>query len=406
MRTNTKPFIVILLLFFFLLSQQYNASAFIERHYKLQEVIDACTNIVAGKVKSVDNKRLWVILQVEEDVLGKSGLEEIKINLAVGQRRSGTSPTTMVRYFKKGAPFVIFYDSHYGQLNSVGYVDGAWFQCKTHIGERPDWKKRWWTFTHIEIYMRRTFNGKATDLQKLVKNTLKKHNTGVLAQTPAPTFDKAGKNDIKVLVFTGFRCKTEFRTLCRFRKIGEYQFSFQETQNRQMPELSKVDILWIGQGVLRESMYFKDKMSEQKLKNFVKKGGVLIISGQDDYSRHTNVIPENFYGIERSKKPSIKPVKDASDIFKKPNKITGELYTNSYWTMWNRKYVVMPAFRFSGPRFREGGIAPIGVFTYGKGMYLITCLQNETFFQVSTNYRFMENCIYFAARKLKSKDKS
>ena len=204
------------------------------RHYKLQEVIDACTNIVAGKVKSVDNKRLWVILQVEEDVLGKSGLEEIKINLAVGQRRSGTSPTTMVRYFKKGAPFVIFYDSHYGQLNSVGYVDGAWFQCKTHIGERPDWKKRWWTFTHIEIYMRRTFNGKATDLQKLVKNTLKKHNTGVLAQTPAPTFDKAGKNDIKVLVFTGFRCKTEFRTLCRFRKIGEYQFSFQETQNRQM----------------------------------------------------------------------------------------------------------------------------------------------------------------------------
>ena len=400
----TKLFLAMLLLSCFLLSRQHDASAFIEKHYKLQEVIDACTNIVFGKVKSVDSGRLWVILQVEEDVLGKSGFEEIRINLAVGQRRSGSTPNMMIRYFKKDAPFVIFYDLHFGQLNSIGYVDGgsrsgAWFQCKTNVGETPNWRKRWWTFTHMEIHMRRTFGGKVTDLQKLVKSILKRYNTGILARKPAPTFDKAGKNDIKVLVLTGFRHKTEFRTLCRFCKIGEYQFSFQETQNRQLPELSQADILWIGQGALREGMYFRDGTSEARIKNFVQKGGIVIVSGQDDYSRDTRVIPENFYGIERSRKPSVKPVKDASDIFKKPNKITGELYTNSYWTMWNRKYLVMPTFRF-------GQIAPVGVFTYGKGMYLITCLQNETFFQVSTNYKFMENCVHFTAHKLKSKNKS
>ena len=399
MKTKIKPFFATLLLFYFLLNQQHNASAFIEKHYKLQEVIDACTNIVFGKVKSVDSRKLWVILQVEEDVLGKSGFKEIKINLSVGQRRPGSTPTLLVRYFKVGAPFIIFYDLHYGQLNSIGYVDGAWFQCKTHVGESPNWRKRWWSFTHIEIYMRRTYGGKAASLQKLVKSILKKYNTGILGKTPAPTFDKASKNDIKVLVFTGFRHKTEFRTLCRFCKIGEYQFSFQETQNRQLPLLAQADILWIGQGALRESMYFRDRMSEQKVKDFVKKGGIVIASGQDGYSRYTKVIPDNFYGIERIRTPSVKPVKDAGDIFKKPNKIAGELYMNSYWTMWNRKYIAKPTFRF-------GKIAPVGVFTYGKGMYLITCLQNETFFQVSTNYKFMENCVYFAAHKLKSKKKS
>jgi len=44
------------------------AAAFIEREYTIREVLDACTNIVFGKVKNVDRGRLRGVVTVEEDV--------------------------------------------------------------------------------------------------------------------------------------------------------------------------------------------------------------------------------------------------------------------------------------------------------------------------------------------------
>ena len=97
---------------------------FIERDYTLPEIIDSSTNIVFGTVESVDKKKLRTVVKVDQDVTGKSGLKKIRINLAVGQRRGGSSPEEMVKYFHKRDPVVIFYDKHSGQLNSVGDVGG------------------------------------------------------------------------------------------------------------------------------------------------------------------------------------------------------------------------------------------------------------------------------------------
>ena len=51
------------------------APAFIEREYTIREILDACTNIVFGEVKSVDQKRLRGVVTVKKDVKGKSGLK-------------------------------------------------------------------------------------------------------------------------------------------------------------------------------------------------------------------------------------------------------------------------------------------------------------------------------------------
>jgi hypothetical protein len=75
------------LLFLCLSGASLKSYGFIERRYTLEEVIDACTNIVFGTVESVDTKRLQVVIKVDEDVVGESTLEKIRINLAVGQNR-------------------------------------------------------------------------------------------------------------------------------------------------------------------------------------------------------------------------------------------------------------------------------------------------------------------------------
>jgi len=220
-----------------LFSLTYKSFGYIERKYTLQEVIESCTNIVFGTVESVDSQRLRATIKVDEDVLGKSELEKIKINLSVGQQRPESSPQKMIKYFREGKPVVIFYDLHSGQLNSLGHVGGKWFQCKTFVGkewEDKNWRDKWWNFTHIEIHMHNAYKGWTVNLQKQVRELLK-NTDAILAREPAPEFHKASKNHIKVLVFSNEKYHTEFRILRRITKIGKYQFACQLTYDPNLP---------------------------------------------------------------------------------------------------------------------------------------------------------------------------
>ena len=63
------------------------SQGFIEREYTIHEILDACTNIVFGRINSVDAKRLRCVVAVEKDLKGKSNHDEIKMNFATGQYR-------------------------------------------------------------------------------------------------------------------------------------------------------------------------------------------------------------------------------------------------------------------------------------------------------------------------------
>ncbi|MBC8227941.1 hypothetical protein H8E77_00125, partial [bacterium] len=103
MKSQIKLLVKTLLLLC-LFSSTYKSFGYIERRYTLEEVIESCTNIVFGTVESVDPQKLRAIIKVEEDVMGKSGLEKIRINLAVGQRRPESSPEQMIKHFREGKP--------------------------------------------------------------------------------------------------------------------------------------------------------------------------------------------------------------------------------------------------------------------------------------------------------------
>ena len=123
-RVLTTLLLSLFLISFFMPSSSFG---FIEREFTIREILDACTNIVFGEVKTVNTKRLQAIIKVNEDVKGKSYLKEIKMNFATGQYLRNSTPQKMVRLLKPGMPIIVFYRQQYG-IDSMCFIDNTWFQ--------------------------------------------------------------------------------------------------------------------------------------------------------------------------------------------------------------------------------------------------------------------------------------
>lgn len=387
------------LLFLCMLVVSSRSFGYIERKYTLEEVIDSCTNIVFGTVESVDPKKFRAVIKVDEDIMGESTLERIKINLAVGQRRPETSPEKMVQYFRIGKPAVIFYDMHTGQLNSLGHVGSKWFQCKTYVGkewEGTNWRDKWWSFTHIEIHMHSAYRGWTVNLQKKVREIVQQKDV-ILARKPAPGFKKATDKHLKVLVLSERKYHTEYRTVRRIGKVGEYLFACQQTYDPNLPQLEKANILWVGYRAMGEDKYVFNRGTENRIKKFVENGGVVIVSGQDndEGGRHLGWFAGKLKGSEGEIQTGIRPGKNTENIFKVPNNVsTKDIYTEDAWKDAGRGFSVIASTS-------DGRNVAVGKYNYGKGMYIITSLHHQTFFQVARSQRLMENLIYYAAKNIR-----
>ena len=396
MRTRLLLLSCILLLALQCLLTVSQTQAFIARHYTLQEVLAECSNIVFGTVTSVNQKRMTAKVKVEENLKGESKFEEIKINLSTGQ---GNFPQKMIKKFKNGKPIIVFYKREGRRIPSLGHVDGTWFQ--TFAQDRSDKSRVWWNFTHIEIYMHRTYKGSTPDFQKLVRDTLagrvKPENTKTsrvesLAEAPAEA--------MRMLVLSGNRYNVEFRTLSAFNPIAEHQIVYQKTKDRNLPTLDHTDILWLGQGEICEDRYRLTKERENRIKAFVKDGGVVIVSGQDsddDRPCATGWIPEPMKGVERLGRTDFEPTRAAGTLFSEPNDIEfGDVFLDDTWTNWSDKYTILATTN-------DGKEIAFATLEYGEGMYLITGLQNETSANVFINYQILENLIHFAVKWLDDK---
>ena len=125
-------------------------------------------------MKSVDKRRLRGVVTVKKDVKGKSELKEIKMTFATGHYKPGTSPEKMVNLLKPKMPIIVFYREHYG-IDSMCFIDNTWFQMRAY---RSGYGGSWWTFTHIDPMMTRTFDGKTKAFQKIVLDMLAGKNVG------------------------------------------------------------------------------------------------------------------------------------------------------------------------------------------------------------------------------------
>ncbi|MDE0314433.1 MAG: hypothetical protein OXM61_06000 [Candidatus Poribacteria bacterium] len=384
------------------------ALGFIEREYTIREVLDACTNIVFGEVKSVDTRRLQAIITVKEDVKGKSNLKEIKMNFQTGQYKRNTSPRKMVRLLEQGMPIIVFYRDHYG-IDSMCFIDDTWFQMRLYQGRSRNLGRSgssWWSFTHIDPMMNRTFKGKTKTFQNVVRDIL----DGKMWVT-------ATKDALKILVLTGNSTSPtwgqthvhtntmtyEYQALRNIKKVGKRPTALESTKIRTLPNLQEANILWLGyEEISSFGRYLLPKKTETAIKNFVKNGGIVIVSGQDSTMQKpcgVGWLQGNLTGVESPPDRFFEVTNKEVTLFTTPNKIqSGKIYTDDAWVGWDKNDEIFA----TTPERNE---LVIGARQYGKGLYIITSLRNDNQYTVSMNKGLMENIIHYAANRIERKNR-
>lgn len=376
-----------------------SASAFIEREYTTREVLDACTNIVFGKVKSVDRARLRGVVTVEEDVKGKSGLKEIKMNFATGHYKRNTSPEKLAKLLKPGMPIIVFYREHYG-IDSMCFVDNTWFQMRAYRG---GYNSAWWTFTHIDPMMSRTFDGKTKAFQKIVRDLL-----------AGKMWVAAPKNAAKVLVLTGNSTYPTWSQTPVYTNAATYEYQalrsvkegrkrpivYELTKEQTLPHLEKADILWIGYEEISSSgRYLLSDETEAKIKAFVKNGGIVVVAGQDSRAEKpcgTGWLQGGkLKGVESPPSQNFTITETGKSVFSTPNKIlSGKIFVDDAWVNWDRRDEV-----FATTEDKKELV--VGARRHGKGLYIITSLRNDSQYTTEINKALIENIMYYAVSQLK-----
>jgi hypothetical protein len=319
-------------------------------------------------------------------------LNEIKINFSTGHYRAETSPPKMVAFLKVGMPVIIFYRQSYG-IESLGYIDNTWFQTRTY----GEYSTGWWGFTHIDIYMPRTFNGPTTEFQKMIRAILAGEKW---VGTP--------KNAVKVLTLTGNSTEPmwsqvpvysntvgyEYHTIRSFRKFGQRPLAYEATKDQELPGLDQAKILWLGQGEIANHAYLLNKKAEERIKRFVRNGGIVIVSSQDsdsDRPCETGWLVGNLKGVERPPTQDFKITKLGQKLFSEPNPVQpGQIYIDDAWTDWDKNYEILATAN-------NGKDLVVGTQKYGKGLYIITSMRNDSQGTVAANKALIENILYYAA---------
>ena len=374
------------------------APAFIEREYTIREVLDACTNIVFGEVKSVDQKRLRGVVTVKKDVKGKSELKEIKMNFATGHYKRGTSPEKMVRLLKEGMPIIVFYREHYG-IDSMCFIDNTWFQMRAYRG---GYSGSWWTFTHIDPMMSRTYDGKTKAFQTIVLDML-----------AGKMWVAAPKDAVKVLVLTGNSTHPtwsqtpvytntatyEYMALRAVKEVGKRAIAHESTREHELRQLEKADILWIGyEEISSYGHYLLSSEVEKKIKAFVKKGGIVVVTGQDSSVEKpcgVGWLQGKLKGVESPPAQHFAVTEKGNSLFSTPNKIeSGKILVDDAWVDWNRRDEIFATTE-------DNKELVVGARRYGKGLYIITSLRNDSQYTTSLNKALMENIMHYAVSQLK-----
>jgi len=164
--------LLIILVSLLIITISSNANAFILREYTLEEVVHACSNVMFGKVASIDPEKMCFVVEEIENIKGKEQFKQIKISVVIGQ---GNSPKQLMDKLRADIPIVIFYVMQ-GQkrIEALGYVSDVWIRLFA-IHDNP--KAFEWYFTHIEKYMNRTFDGNSLKLQSLIREILAEKRT-------------------------------------------------------------------------------------------------------------------------------------------------------------------------------------------------------------------------------------
>lgn len=375
-----KPFYLLSLLTVgLLLLNQQISEGYIAKRYSVPQIVSESSNILFGTVSEINTKRRTAKVKVERYLKGNPEFNEIRIRLDVYKGEKDHREEAM-RLMKQDAPIIVFYLREGRRIDSLAHVSGKWFQTQT-TKRGDEWG--WWLFTHTEKYLNRdkvSRRDSTVDFQKELDAML-------------------GEDAIQLHFLRTDSYKEEYPAISSINSIGDRWVAYDGTTNRDLPRLNKADILWIGFRTLsRDGRYRLNNKQENRIKEFVKNGGVVIVSGQDsdeDRPCRTGWLPEPLNGVESSRRNDFQPTSDAGELFKAPHRIrSGELALDDSWSGWNQKYQVLATTN-------KGKEIVVAKLRYGKGMYLITNLRNSQRKEVDKNRQMLENLVHFAVEFLK-----
>jgi len=161
------------------------AQAYIMRLYSLANVIKESTHIAIGRMVKVDARGKTAVMRIEKMIKDKLEYRQVNMNL-------GTGPSHQTAYLtdrlKTGAPAILFYKRQGKSIVSLVHSGDTWFQLFANDDPRNR-DKIWWRFTHIELHMGRTFNGKTPQLIKLTTDVLAGRAKPPAPDPKAPSLD-------------------------------------------------------------------------------------------------------------------------------------------------------------------------------------------------------------------------
>ena len=361
-----------------LLLNQQVSEGYIAKRYTIPQIVKESSNVVYGTITVVNTKRKTADIKVEENLKGPSEFQVIKMRFDV-YKGDEDHRKEIIGFLKVGEPVIICYLKDGGRIDSIAHTRGKWFQTQVTRQDR-DWGR--WMFTHFEKYLNKDKVSRRDSTPDLLKEL-----RGML-----------GEDAIQLFYLKTDRYKEESPIISDINSIRERWIAHQGTTNRDLPGLSKANILWLGFRTLsRDGKYRLNNKQENRIKEFVKNGGVVIVSGQDsDEGRpcKTGWLPEPLNGVESTQRKDFQPTSDAGELFKAPHRIrSGQLALDDSWSGWNQKYQVLATTN-------GGKEIVVAKLQYGKGMYLITNLRNSQKAEASKNRRMLENLVHFAVEFL------
>ena len=354
------------------------SEGYIAKRYTIPQIVKESSNVVYGTITVVNTKRKTADIKVEENLKDTSEFQVIKMRFDV-YKGDEDHRKEIIGFLKVGEPVIICYLRDGGRIDSIAHTRGKWFQTQVTRQDRG-WGR--WMFTHFEKYLNKDKVSRRDSTPDLLKEL-----RGML-----------GEDAIQLFYLKTDRYKEESPIISDINSIRERWIAHHGTTNRDLPGLSEADILWLGFRTLsRDGKYRLNNKQENRIKEFVKNGGVVIVSGQDSDEENpcrTGWLPEPLNGIESSQRNDFQPTSAAGELFKAPHRIrSGQLALDDSWGGWNQKYQVLATTN-------GGKEIVVAKLKYGKGMYLITNLRNSQKTEASKNRRMLENLVHFAVKFL------
>lgn len=378
MRKRKNLYFICLLSPFMILASTLPVDSYIRKVYTVEEIVDACTNVLFGTITEVNPNQLTAKLVVDENLKGVSEFRQIQIRLDLGQ---GKHPQKLIKVLETGQPVIVFYLLEGNSIKSLAHANGTWFQLMAQ--DKRDKSKVWWGFTHIEIFLNGSKISKRAstlEFQKELRTLL-------------------SGNKIKLLFLKTTASESEYKYVSTLKLLEKHYITYQEVRMDDKMHSIDANILWVGYHALaEESVLFST--NRPLIKDFVKDGGVVIFSGQPDKKidrlRKLFDLQQPPYTPESmGRKVNIHPTSKSGKLFEQPNRIHSHPFMiKATWSLADDRCEPLAT--------TDDGSKSIVMarLKHKKGIYLITNLYNQTPSDVSKNQPLLENLIHFACNSV------